>query len=87
MLLSENYNPKLIYARLTGYGQSGPASDLAGHDVNYLASSGVLSKLGRANQAPFPPGNVLADFAGGSAMCVMGILLALHARHTTQRGM
>ena len=62
VLLSEN--KKLIYARLSGYGQEGPMSQAAGHDINYVAMSGVLSKLGRANGAPFPPVNLLADFAG-----------------------
>ncbi|XP_065890485.1 alpha-methylacyl-CoA racemase-like [Dysidea avara] len=79
-------NPRLIYSRLTGFGQTGPLSHKAGHDVNYLAISGVLSMLGRSNQPPNPPINLLADFAGGSAMCVLGILLALIERNTSQRG-
>jgi alpha-methylacyl-CoA racemase len=74
------HNRKLIYARLSGYGQNGNMSQAAGHDINYVSMTGVLSKLGRANDAPFPPINLLADFAGGSILCVMGILMALHSR-------
>lgn len=84
ILLTEN--SKLIYARLSGYGQSGSMSQAAGHDINYVAMTGVLSKLGRANEAPFPPANILADFAGGSILCVMGILMALHARANSGTG-
>lgn len=84
VLLSEN--KKLIYARLSGYGQEGPMSQAAGHDINYVAMSGVLSKLGRANGAPFPPVNLLADFAGGSILCVMGIMMALHSRSSSGNG-
>ena len=61
--LLEN-NPRLVYARLTGFGQTGPLALRAGHDINYLAISGVLSKLGRSNQKPHFPVNLLADFAG-----------------------
>ena len=57
-------NPRLIYARLTGFGQTGPLAARAGHDINYLAISGVLSCLGRANDKPYAPVNLLADFAG-----------------------
>ncbi|KAI8987615.1 CoA-transferase family III domain-containing protein [Mycotypha africana] len=71
-------NPRLIYARLSGYGQSG--STAAGHDINYLAISGALSFMGRKSEAPFFPANMLADFAGGGLMCVMGILMALFER-------
>ena len=66
------HNPRLVYARLTGYGQTGPLSSKAGHDVNYLAVSGLLSCLGPASQTPNPPINLLADFVGRcpwSALC------------------
>ena len=53
-------NPGLIYARLTGYGQTGPYSKMAGHDINYLATSGILSRLGRKNEPPVAPINLLA---------------------------
>jgi alpha-methylacyl-CoA racemase len=59
---------------------------MAGHDINYIAVSGVLSMLGRAGERPHAPGNILGDFAGGGAVCFLGILLALLARTTTGRG-
>jgi len=79
-------NPKLIYARLTGFGQSGPYSNMAGHDINYLALSGVLSSLGRKGENPLAPINLLADFAGGSFVCAMGIMAALLERSTSGKG-
>jgi alpha-methylacyl-CoA racemase len=59
---------------------------MAGHDINYIAVSGVLSMLGRAGEPPYPPANILADFAGGGAMCFLGILLALLSRERMGRG-
>ncbi|XP_005556731.2 alpha-methylacyl-CoA racemase isoform X1 [Macaca fascicularis] len=79
-------NPKLIYARLTGFGQSGSFSRLAGHDINYLALSGVLSKIGRNDENPYAPLNLLADFAGGGLMCVLGIMMALFERTRSGKG-
>lgn len=73
-------NEKLIYARLTGYGQTGPLADRAGHDINYLGISGVLSMLGTAGQNPTFPVNLLADFAGGGLTCAFGIVMALFER-------
>lgn len=73
-------NPRLIYARMTGFRRDGRFRAMAGHDINYLAVSGVLSLLGRAGQKPTPPWNVLADFAGGGAVLFQGVLLALAAR-------
>lgn len=73
-------NPRLIYARLSGYGNTGPWAHRAGHDINYLSVSGVLSALGTSDSNPFPPVNLLADFAGGSLMTAFGIILALYAR-------
>ena len=67
-----NNNPRLVYARLTGFGQSGPYKDMAGHDINYLALSGVLSCLGRKTENPLPPVNLLADFAGGASSVPWG---------------
>uniref|UniRef100_A0A8D0HV18 Alpha-methylacyl-CoA racemase n=1 Tax=Sphenodon punctatus TaxID=8508 RepID=A0A8D0HV18_SPHPU len=84
ILLKEN--PKLIYARLTGFGQSGKYAKSAGHDINYLALSGVLSKLGRKNENPYAPVNLLADFAGGGVMCAMGIVMALFERTRSGKG-
>ncbi|CAI2165934.1 2505_t:CDS:2 [Funneliformis geosporum] len=79
-------NEKLIYVRLTGFGQKGKFSNMAGHDINYLAVSGVLSLLGRKNENPMFPLNILADFAGGGMMCVLGILLALIERSKSGKG-
>lgn len=79
-------NPRLIIARLTGFRRDGKYKDMAGHDINYLAVSGVLSMLGRAGDNPYPPANILGDFAGGGAMCFLGILLALITRQRTGRG-
>ncbi|XP_007432517.1 alpha-methylacyl-CoA racemase [Python bivittatus] len=79
-------NPRLIYARLTGFGQSGKYASLAGHDINYLAISGVLSKLGRKNENPYAPANILADFAGGGVLCAMGIIVALYERTKSGKG-
>ncbi|CAH0404946.1 unnamed protein product [Chilo suppressalis] len=79
-------NSGLIYARLTGFGQSGLYKDKAGHDINYEAMSGVLSLLGRNGEPPVPPLNILADFAGGSMLCAFGILLALYERTKSGKG-
>lgn len=79
-------NPRLIYARLTGFGQHGRLAPRAGHDLNYAAISGVLSMLGRQHEKPTAPINILADFAGGSVMCALGICLALLERHNSGRG-
>ncbi|XP_055390343.1 alpha-methylacyl-CoA racemase [Condylostylus longicornis] len=77
-LLKEN--PRLIYARLTGFGQNGILAQRAGHDINYLAISGILSLLGRKNEKPTPPVNLMADFAGGGVLCALGICMALLER-------
>lgn len=89
-------NPRLIVARLTGFRRDGKYANMAGHDINYLAVSGVLNMLGPADETgpigrqrplpPSPPGNLLADFAGGGHMCVTGILLALMYRSRTGEG-
>lgn len=78
-------NERLIYASLTGYGQSGPYAAQAGHDVNYLALGGLLGLTG-PEDAPAIPGAQVADLAGGALQAVIGILLALEARHRTGRG-
>ncbi|KAG7164980.1 Alpha-methylacyl-CoA racemase-like [Homarus americanus] len=79
-------NSRLIYARLTGFGQSGPYADMAGHDINFVAISGLLSMLGRKEGPPTPPINLLADFAGGGLMCALGITLALFERSKSDQG-
>lgn len=80
------HNPRLIIARLTGFRRDGKYQDMAGHDINYLAVSGVLSMMGRSDENPYAPGNILGDFAGGGAMCFIGILMAWIARNLTGRG-
>lgn len=84
ILLGEN--PRLVYARMTGFRRDGRYRDMAGHDINYLAVSGVLGMLGRKDQNPTPPINILGDFAGGGATLFQGILMALLARERTGRG-
>ncbi|TVT31845.1 CaiB/BaiF CoA transferase family protein [Marinobacter vinifirmus] len=79
-------NPNLIYCAITGYGQTGPYKDRAGHDINYLAISGVASHCGRADSGPPPMGIQIADVAGGSHHAVMGILAAVIQRQQTGQG-
>ena len=79
-------NPRLVYVRMTGWGQHGPLAQTAGHDINYLALSGMLHPLARPGERPNPPTNVLADFAGGGMLLANGVLAALVARATTGRG-
>ena len=79
-------NPAIIYVSITGYGQNGPYSHLAGHDLNYMAYAGVLGLTGQPDAAPTVPGVQLADIAGGSYMGVIATLAALHARGQTGVG-
>ncbi|MGD2125405.1 MAG: CaiB/BaiF CoA-transferase family protein, partial [Desulfobacteraceae bacterium] len=79
-------NPKLIYARLTGWGQKGAYANMAGHDINYIGLSGSLSLFRRVGEKPLPPCNILGDFAGGGMLCAMGILLALIGRTRSGKG-
>jgi crotonobetainyl-CoA:carnitine CoA-transferase CaiB-like acyl-CoA transferase len=79
-------NPKLIYVSITGYGQTGPYKDRAGHDINYLALAGVASYTGRADSGPLPLGIQAADVAGGSLHGVIGLLAAVIARQQTGQG-
>jgi alpha-methylacyl-CoA racemase len=78
-------NPGLVYARLTGWGQSGPLAQRAGHDINYLSLTGMLHAMGPTSQ-PTPPLNLVADFGGGSMFAVMGILASLIERRRTGAG-
>lgn len=76
-------NPRLVYGRMTGWGQDGPLAHAAGHDINYIALAGVLGAIGRAGQAPTAPLALVGDFGGGAMFLVMGMLAALlHARST-----
>ena len=79
-------NEKLIYARLTGWGQDGSYASMAGHDINYIALSGALSLFKRKGERPLPPCNLLGDFAGGGMLCAMGILLAIIERSNSGKG-
>ncbi|MGE0881219.1 MAG: CaiB/BaiF CoA transferase family protein [Acidimicrobiia bacterium] len=80
-------NPKLVFARLTGWGQEGPLANRAGHDVNYLAVSGTLRHLvWRSQPVPYPPLNLLADFAGGGLFTAFGIVSALYEAQRSGQG-
>lgn len=76
-------NPRLVYGRMTGWGQEGPLADAAGHDITYAAVAGALAHIGRANQPPTPPLNLVADFGGGGMLLALGIVSALlHAQRS-----
>src|SRR5436190_2333204 len=79
-------NPRLVYARMTGWGQTGPLAGDVGHDINYLSIAGVLWHIGPEGHAPVPPINLLADFGGGGSLVVMGILAALVERGRSGEG-
>lgn len=79
-------NPGVIYGRMTGWGQDGPMSGQAGHDINYIALTGLLHAVGRAGERPQPPLNLFGDFGGGSMFLIVGILAALHEREVSGRG-
>ncbi|MGB8651140.1 MAG: CaiB/BaiF CoA-transferase family protein [Mycobacteriales bacterium] len=70
-------NPRLVYGRMTGWGQEGPLASVAGHDIDYIALTGALWALGREDEAPAPPLNMLGDYAGGSMFLVMGVLAGM----------
>jgi alpha-methylacyl-CoA racemase len=79
-------NPRLIYGRMTGWGQQGPLAATAGHDINYIALAGVLDLIGRAGERPLPPGNIIGDFAGGGMLLALGVVSALYERAQSGRG-
>ena len=83
-LLSEN--PRLVYGRMTGWGQSGPYASTAGHDINYIALAGALHPLGRAGEQPTPPINMLGDFGGGGMLLAFGMVSAMLSAARTGRG-
>jgi alpha-methylacyl-CoA racemase len=70
-------NPRLVYGRITGWGQSGPLAQAAGHDLNYLALTGALAAIGRAGSKPTPPLNLVADFGGGALYLAFGMACAM----------
>jgi alpha-methylacyl-CoA racemase len=79
-------NPRLVYGRITGWGQDGPLAQDVGHDLNYIALTGALHAIGRAGQAPAIPINLVGDFGGGTLYLVVGILAALHEAKSSGRG-
>src|SRR5215470_2827109 len=79
-------NPRLVYGRMTGWGQEGPLADRAGHDIDYIAVAGALHPIGPPDRPPVPPVNYLADFGGGGMLLAVGILAALFERERSGRG-
>lgn len=79
-------NPRLVYGRLTGWGQTGPLASSAGHDIDYIALAGALEPIGRAGEPPVPPINVLGDFAGGGLLLAFGIVCALFEGRRSGQG-
>ncbi len=78
-------NPKIVYGRMTGWGQDGPYAQMAGHDMNYLALTGALYNIG-SKEKPVPPLNLIGDYGGGGMMLVVGVLAALISARTTGKG-
>ncbi len=79
-------NPKLVYGRVTGWGQHGPLAQAAGHDLNYIALTGMLHAMGRADTAPAPPLNLVGDFGGGAMMLAFGVVCAVLEARTSGKG-
>ncbi|KQV45637.1 CaiB/BaiF CoA-transferase family protein [Massilia sp. Root335] len=79
-------NPKLVYGRVTGWGQHGPLAQAAGHDLNYVALSGMLQAMGDADRPPSPPLNLVGDFGGGGMMLAFGVVCAMLEARTSGRG-
>jgi alpha-methylacyl-CoA racemase len=79
-------NPRLVYGRMTGWGQDGPLAQRAGHDINYIALAGVLAAFGRQGEAPVPPLNLVGDFGGGGMLLGFGIACALVETHRSGKG-
>ncbi|HVT41489.1 MAG TPA: CaiB/BaiF CoA-transferase family protein [Acidimicrobiales bacterium] len=79
-------NEKLVYGRMTGWGQDGPMADMAGHDIDYIAIGGALWSMGRANEAPVPPLNMVGDFGGGGMLLAFGMVAALFESARSGKG-
>lgn len=79
-------NPKLVYGRMTGWGQEGPYASAAGHDINYIALGGALGSIGRAGEAPVPPLNLVGDFGGGGMLLAFGIACGIVSARSTGQG-
>ena len=84
VLLAEN--PRIVYGRMTGWGQTGPYAQAAGHDINYIALAGALHAFGRVGEKPVPPVNMVGDFGGGAMMLAFGMLAAIHHARATGQG-
>jgi len=80
------HNPRLVFGRMTGYGQAGPLAHAAGHDINYVALSGALHAIGRSGEAPVVPLNYIGDFGGGGMLLAFGVMCALHEAKSSGRG-
>jgi len=79
-------NPRLVYGRMTGWGQHGPLAQAAGHDINYIALSGALHAIGRSGEGPVPPLNLVGDFGGGAMLLAFGVLSALYEAQRSGQG-
>ncbi len=79
-------NPKIVYGRMTGWGQEGPLAHAAGHDINYISLTGALHAIGPKDGKPVPPLNLVGDFGGGALYLAMGMLAALHSATATGKG-
>lgn len=79
-------NPKLVYGRMTGWGQTGPWSSMAGHDIDYIALTGALHTMGRKGEPPAPPLNLVGDFGGGALYLAMGLLAGIIEARTSGKG-
>ncbi|MDP3225833.1 MAG: CaiB/BaiF CoA-transferase family protein, partial [Rubrivivax sp.] len=79
-------NPRLVYGRVTGFGQTGPLAHAAGHDLNYIALSGVLQAIGPAGGAPVPPLNLVGDYGGGALYLAFGVMAAIFERQRSGLG-
>jgi alpha-methylacyl-CoA racemase len=79
-------NPRLVYGRMTGWGQSGPLANAVGHDINYIAMSGILHTIARDGERPLPPGNLVGDMGGGGLLLAFGVVCALFEASRSGRG-
>jgi alpha-methylacyl-CoA racemase len=79
-------NPKLVFGRMTGWGQTGPLAQAAGHDINYISLSGALHGIGRKGQKPLPPSNLVGDFGGGAMYLAFGLMCAIHEAGQSGKG-
>jgi len=79
-------NPRLVYGRMTGWGQDGPLADRAGHDIDYISIGGALDPIGRAGERPVPPLNLVGDFGGGGMLLALGVMAALWSARSSGQG-